>query len=115
MSGVDAGGNWAASGDGVLELRKLASRARARMTAYFEAVDAPVHALTLATQRLYWAMGLKNPQSCTGCFGCVEATGLLVHLTSVPGSLVISRLWVEGDSAEHAPPVDRGQTKSGPG
>ena len=101
MSGVDAGGNWAASGDGMLELRKLASRARARMTACVEAVEAPVRALTLAMQRLHWAMGLKSPQSCTGCFGLapdlVEATGLLVHSTSVLGSPVISRLWVEGE------------------
>lgn len=97
MSGVDAGGNWAASGDGALELRKLASRARARMTSCIEAVEAPVRDLALALQRLHWALGLKSAQSCSGCFGLspdlVEATGVLVLLPAAPGTPVLSRLW----------------------
>lgn len=97
MSGVDAGGNWAASGDGLLEMQKLASRARARMTSCIEAAEAPVRGLTLAMQRLHWALGLKSAQSRSGCFGLspdlIEATGLLVLLPVVPGTPVLSKLW----------------------
>jgi hypothetical protein len=107
MSGVDAGGNWAASGDGLLEMRKLASRARARMTSCVEAVEAPVRGLTLAMQRLHWALGLTSAQSRSGCFclspDLVEATGLLVLLPVVPGTPILSRLW-RGHSREKPRP-----------
>ena len=97
MSGVDAGGNWAASGDGLLEMQKLASRARARMTSCIEAAEAPVRGLTLAMQRLHWVLGLKSAQSRSGCFclspDLIEATGLLVLLPVVPGTPVLSKLW----------------------
>jgi hypothetical protein len=104
MSGVDAGGNWAAGGDGAVELRKLGARAHARMAACVKAVEAPVRALTLSLQRLQWALALRSSESSSRCFGLspdlVEEVGLFVQLPSAPAHAVLLRLWLPEEEEE---------------
>ena len=94
MSGVDAGGNWAAGSEGAKELRSLAARSHERMAKTVRAVEAPVRALALALQRLRWGLALWS-QASSACFSLspdlVEMVGSAVH-PQPPGSTLLARI-----------------------
>jgi hypothetical protein len=94
MSGVDAGGNWAAGSEGAKELRSLAARSHERMAKTVRAVEAPVRALALSMQRLRWGLALRS-KAISACFSLspdlVEMIGSAVR-PQPPGSMLLARI-----------------------
>ena len=73
MSGVDAGGNWAAGGDGARDLRKMAARSHAKLREGGVAVERPLRQLTAARQRLAWLRAART-RGCAAFDGGKVAT-----------------------------------------
>ena len=92
MSGVDAGGNWAAGGDGARDLRKMAARSHAQLRECVVAAERPLRQLTAARQRLAWLRAART----RGCAvfalapDLVEMVALEIGLPSEASALVAS-------------------------
>ena len=92
MSGVDAGGNWAAGGDGARDLRKMAARSHAALRECVVAAERPLRHLTAARQRLAWLRTART----RGCAGfalapdLVEMVALEIRLPPEASALVAS-------------------------